>query len=104
MLGHPGALIPGQRPAQVRGQPVHRVEQGVPQRGGGVTGRQRHRAQVAAHPLHQGTRGLAVLADDQVAFPAAGHLAARHLGGPVLDGAHAGDLRARAFLRPRGLR
>ena len=29
MLGHLGALIPGQRPAQARGQPVHRVEQGV---------------------------------------------------------------------------
>ena len=39
MLGHLGALIPGQRPAQVHGQPVHRAGQGVLHRGGGVTGR-----------------------------------------------------------------
>ena len=60
-------------------------------------------AQEPADPLDQGAHGrFACLADDQVAFPVAGHLAARRLGRPLVDGPHPDDLRARALLAPAG--
>ena len=52
MPGHLGALVPGQRLAQVRGQVFHRVEEG-PYRVGVVPVRQRDRAQEPADPLDQ---------------------------------------------------
>jgi len=52
--GHLGALVPGQRPAQVRGQAVDGIEEGVLDRGGVVAVWQRDRAQAAADPLDQG--------------------------------------------------
>ena len=54
-------------------------------------------------PLHQGAyRRFTPLPDDQVTFSVAGHLAACDLGGPVLDGARADDLRAEGLLAAAG--
>ena len=45
---------------------------------------------------------FARLADEQVAFPVAGHLTASDLGGPVFDRAHSDDLRACGLLPSTG--
>src|SRR5712692_7749772 len=94
---------PGPRSATGASCRAGRAEHAEPDLIGVVAAGQRDRDEVPADPLDQGAQGrLALLADDQVTLPVAGHLAALDLGGPVPDRDHPDDLRARGLLAAAG--
>ncbi len=77
VLGHLDALVPGDRPAQVRGHVPHGLDDALADRAGVPAVRQCDRDQVAALALDERThRGLPGLADHQVTFPVSGDFAA----------------------------
>ena len=89
---HLAALVPGQRPAQLRRQVLHRVDDGVADGVGGVPAGQVQQDRVPARPLDQGPDRRAVgLAGDQVAFPMPGDLTVGRLFRPLVDHRHVGQ-------------
>ena len=77
VLGHLGALVPGERPEQARGHVPDGLDDAVADGGGVPAVRQRDRDKVTALALHQcAHRGLPGPADHQVTLPVARHFAA----------------------------
>ena len=100
MAGHLGALVPGQRSAQVRGQGGDRGDQSVADGFGVVPVGQVDQHGVAGGALDQGgDRGLVGFAHDQIAFPVAGYRPVLDLGGTVADHDHRVDEPMGALIR-----
>src|SRR5260221_6162634 len=77
VLGHLGALVPGDRSAQVRGHVPDGLDDALADRFGVAAVRQRNRDKVPALALHQGShRGFPRLADHEVTFPVARYFTA----------------------------
>lgn len=92
MLRHFRSLVPGQGLPDDRGDVVDAGDERVAQGVGVAAGGQGYGQEETAGAFHERAQsGLAGPADDQVAFPVAGHLAALGLGRVVVDGAHADD-------------
>lgn len=100
--GHLRALVPGQRAHQVGGQHLDGRCQGVADVLGAAAVGRVQEDDVAGGPFdHDADGGDTILANDQVAFPVAGHGSGFHLGGPFADPHHgSGEPR----LAPLGLR
>ena len=90
---HLFALVPGDRAEQLLGQ--FGGSPGASPRPPASAQRPSGRCSsitIAGGPLNQGAHGgIAVLADDQVAFPVPGHGPVLDLGGPLADHDHARD-------------
>ena len=92
--GHLATLVPGQGPAQLLGQPADRGTHRVGDGGGGVVVGQMEQQHEPGDAFDQGPdRGPAAGAEDEVAFPMAGHDPVGGLGGTFGDVDHALQLR-----------
>ena len=95
MPGHLGAAVPGQRPADLWWQATDRGENRVAD-GQRVSAGQRHEDQEPRGAFDQSCDGgLAVLPDDQVAFPVPGYGPAFDFGGTFVEVAGLTDPRSR---------
>src|SRR5258708_1470914 len=92
VLGHLGALVPGDRSAQVRGHVPDGLDDALADRFGVAAVRQRNRDKVPALALHQGShRGFPRLADHEVTFPVARYFTALGLLGALRYRDHPDD-------------